>query len=107
MYEHNNLIKDFIISSGASNTPTPKGEFEIYGKNPLIWSTLYEQYLPYALRFFGDYLIHEVPYDVHKVRDGLEDLGKPVSHGCVRLGIGDAEEVYEWADMGTRVIVQE
>jgi len=107
LYNNNDLIKDFIVSSGAPETPTPQGEFKIYGKSPLIWSVLYEQYLPYALRFYDDYLIHEVPYGVDAVRDGLDKLGQPVSHGCVRLGIGDAEEVYEWADMGTGVVVRE
>ena len=32
-------------------------------------------------------------------------LGKPASHGCVRLGIGPAKELYDWAPIGTRVVV--
>jgi lipoprotein-anchoring transpeptidase ErfK/SrfK len=32
-------------------------------------------------------------------------LGIPVSHGCVRLGIGPAKQVYEWTEVGTPVII--
>jgi lipoprotein-anchoring transpeptidase ErfK/SrfK len=28
------------------------------------------------------------------------------SHGCVRMGIGAAKEMYEWAPVGTRVIIE-
>jgi len=105
LYENNNLIKSFVISSGALETPTPQGNFNISEKKKLIWSEEYQQYLPYALRFYNSYLIHEVPYDKNNIRDGLDQLGQPASHGCVRLNINDAEEVYDWAEIGTEVFV--
>jgi len=107
LYENNNLLKSFVISSGAPQTPTPKGEFQISEKNPLIWSEKYQQYLPYALRFYNSYLIHEVPYDKNNIRRGLDQLGQPVSHGCVRLNINDAEEVYNWAEIKTDIFIHD
>lgn len=105
LYENNKLIKNFIISSGAPATPTPKGEFKITEKIRLHWSGKYQQYLPYALRFYNSYLIHEVPYDKNNIRDGLDKLGQPVSHGCIRLDINDAKEVFDWTRIGVKVSI--
>lgn len=107
LYKGTEQIKCFIISSGKEGMETPKGDFKISEKIKLHWSQKYQQYLPYSLRFFGPYLIHELPYDKAGVRDGLSQLGKPASHGCIRLGIGNAEEVFEWADLGTEVKVSD
>jgi lipoprotein-anchoring transpeptidase ErfK/SrfK len=47
---------------------------------------------------------HSIPVDV----DGNEigGLGKPESHGCVRLAHDKAEYVYKWAPIGAKVIVR-
>lgn len=97
--------KCYVISSGKPGMETPKGNFEISEKIKLHWSAKYEQYLPYSLRFYGPYLIHEIPYNKAGVRDGLDELGKPASHGCIRLGIGDAQEVFEWSETRMEVVV--
>jgi lipoprotein-anchoring transpeptidase ErfK/SrfK len=34
-------------------------------------------------------------------------LGIPVSHGCVRVGIGPAENVYNFATIGTKVVIHQ
>jgi len=107
LFENSKIVKTFIISSGTAKTPTPKGEFKIYEKKKLHWTGTekYQQYLPYSLRFYGAYLIHEVPYNKAGVRDGLDKLGQPASHGCIRLNIGDAEQVFNWAKIGTKVVI--
>jgi len=105
LYENNDLLKSFTISSGHIYTPTPKGDFRVLEKTPLTWSEKYQQYLPYALQFYNSYFIHEVPYDKNGLRNGLDKLGQPVSHGCVRLNIGDAKEVYNWAEINTEIFI--
>ena len=47
---------------------------------------------------------HSIPIDPKGVEIG--GLGKPVSHGCVRLAHEKAEFVYQWASNGTKVIVR-
>lgn len=61
--------------------------------------------MPHSLRFYGGYFIHELPYWPGGYREGEDHLGQRVSHGCVRLGVGVAEDVYKFADVGTPVIV--
>jgi lipoprotein-anchoring transpeptidase ErfK/SrfK len=34
-------------------------------------------------------------------------LGTPISYGCVVLGTYEAGELYQWADMGTPVIIRD
>jgi lipoprotein-anchoring transpeptidase ErfK/SrfK len=53
----------------------------------------------------GSFGIHELPEWPDGDKNGANDLGSPVSHGCVRLGIGPAERVYNWAEIGTPVVV--
>jgi len=34
-------------------------------------------------------------------------FGSPYSHGCVNLSPEDAEKIYNWAPLGTKVIVSD
>jgi hypothetical protein len=64
-------------------------------------------YMPYwmAITPDGKYGIHELPEWPGGYKEGANHLGRPVSHGCVRLGVGAAKTVYEWASEGTTVVV--
>ena len=98
-------IKKYRISSGRPGMETPTGTFHILSKSRLLWSTKYSLYMPYSLRFYNGYFIHELPYWPGGYREGQWHLGIPVSHGCVRLGIGPAKTVYRFALIGTKVII--
>lgn len=96
----------FPISAGLSSMPTPKGHFKIEGKHPKAWSS-YGLWMPYwmALVPSGRFGIHELPIWPSGYREGEDHLGKPASHGCVRVGEGSAEFLYNWADIGTPVFI--
>lgn len=95
----------FKVSTGKPSMPTPKGNFKVLGKEINHWSHKYKLYMPFSLNLGGGMYIHELPYWPDGYREGEGHLGIPVSHGCVRLGIGPAEEVYKWTDVGTVVII--
>ncbi len=97
----------FLISSGKPGMNTPRGKYQIYNKHPRPWSNQYGLYMPYwmAISPSGKYGIHELPEWPGGYKEGQNHLGIPVSHGCVRLGVGPAEQVYKWADIGTPVII--
>jgi len=57
------------------------------------------------MNFNGPDYIHELPYWPNGYREGENHLGVKVSHGCVRLGIGPAKYVFDWAEIGTPVYV--
>ena len=94
----------FPVSSGKKSTPTPKGTYEVGNKSQKAWSRAYGLWMPYWLGFKGQkFGIHELPIWQSGYREGASHLGTPVSHGCVRLGIGPAKTVYDFAAVGTKV----
>ncbi len=106
IFENGKLIDSFLISSGKSGMNTPVGQFQIYNKHPRPWSKKYSLYMPYwmAITSDGKYGIHELPEWPGGYKEGQNHLGIPVSHGCMRLGVGPAKKVYEWAEIGTPII---
>lgn len=92
----------FPVSSGLYGS-TPKGNFTISNKSLKAWSP-YGLWMPYWLGITGkQFGIHELPVWPNGYREGQDHLGKPASHGCIRLGIGPAKELYNWAEVGTLV----
>lgn len=91
-----------IASKGRPGTAweTPVGEYQILAKNPKHFSSLGSVYMPYSLQFFGNYFIHGWPYYPN---------GQPVpagySGGCIRLSDQLAKQVYDFADLGTKVMI--
>jgi len=100
------VISCHVISSGKASTPTPEGTFSIGGKDPKRWSRTYGLWMPFWQEFKdGVYGLHELPEWPNGYKEGQNHLGIPVSHGCVRLGIGEAEEVFNWTEIGTPVYI--
>lgn len=106
-FQDGTLLDSFLISSGKKGMWTPTGEFKVQNKNPRAWSRTYGLYMPYWMAFVpgGKYGIHELPEWPGGYKEGANHLGTPVSHGCVRLGVGSAKTVYEWAEVGTPIVI--
>lgn len=107
LFNNGKVVDAFLISSGKPGMNTPKGTHQVYNKHPRPWSKQYGLYMPFWMAITGDgkYGIHELPEWPGGYKEGQNHLGIPVSHGCMRLGVGPAEIVYNWADIGTPVIV--
>jgi lipoprotein-anchoring transpeptidase ErfK/SrfK len=85
-----------VSTAGVPGYATPTGIFHIYRKERMSWSNLFSVWLPYADYFTGGYAFHEYP-DVP---------GYPASHGCIRIADGDAQVVWGFAALGTRVTIR-
>jgi len=107
-YEHGVLHKTFLISAGKWPTKTPLGEFAVMRKVRWLdyrWfdragNLLYN--LPnveYNLEFTRYYYIHYAYWH--------SNWGHPMSHGCVNAPYNEVAWVYNWADVGTPVLIQE
>lgn len=107
LFENGTPLDAYMVSSGKRGMDTPKGEYHIQNKTPRAWSKTYGLYMPYWMAIVpsGKYGIHELPEWPGGYKEGANHLGTPVSHGCVRLGVGPAETVYDWAPVGTLVVV--
>lgn len=105
LYEDGIFVNQFLISSGKRGMPTPLGEFAVRKKETNHWSSTYKLWMPYSMNFYGPFYIHELPYWPSGYREGESHLGIQVSHGCIRLGIGPAKYVFDWADIGTPIYI--
>ncbi len=99
--------KEFVVSSGKASTPTPKGNYKITNKHLKAWSASFGLWMPYWLGLGnGKIGLHELPVWPNGYREGADHLGIPVSHGCIRLGIGDAKYLYDRLTVGTEVLIK-
>jgi hypothetical protein len=81
----------YNISSGKASTPTVLGHFRVYSKQPGTNS----HGMVHSAYFHGGYAIH-----------GYVDVPTyPASHGCLRVPIPQALDIYNWIDIGDRVDV--
>lgn len=106
---YSKIIKTFTCSTGnKSNSPTRKGLYSIKAKYRwrLLMGGVYGQY---SSAIGSNYLFHSVPYasqDPSSLYDASYDnLGKAVSHGCIRLCVRDCKWIYDNAPIGTQVNV--
>jgi len=98
------VIDCYSVSSGKPGMPTPQGTFSVTNKTPRQYSSKYGLWMPWWQQFSGDYGIHELP-ETATWKEVPDHLGTPVSHGCVRLGVGPAQLVYDWTSIGTPVYI--
>jgi len=106
LFDGSNLIASFPVSTGKWSMPTPTGEFTIQSKTERAYSNEYGLYMPWWMAFIGDqYGIHELPEWPNGTKEGENHLGTPISHGCIRLGVGAAQQVYNSIDVGTPVFI--
>jgi len=95
--------------SGRRNTPRP-GTYEVYSKSPKAWAGHHGITMNHMVRFArGQRLaigFHSIP--THPSGRPLQsegELGTYRSSGCVRQAPRDALILYEWAGIGTTVVV--
>lgn len=78
--------------------PTPTGNFKISLKEKRHISGLSGLVMPLSLRFYGSYFLHGMPTTLSG-----RIIDTPYSNGCVRLPARLDEEIFNWADIGTKV----
>lgn len=105
--ENGNVVNSFLISTGKWS-PTPKGEWR-------IWIKLTSTRMVGGSKALGTYYnLPNVPYVMYYDRGyGVHgaywhnNFGNPMSHGCTNMKQEEAKIVFDWASVGTRVIVHE
>ncbi len=109
-YEGEALVYSFICSTGIESSPTIPGTFQILSKEENAYASSWDLWMPH---FMGVYQsgpdftngIHGLP-----LRNGQQlwwALGSPASYGCIVLGIEEGAALFEWAELGTLVIIQD
>ncbi len=100
-WQGNKAMFGVIVSTGKKSTPTPTGVFNIYTKlrKTRMRGEGYDvPNVPHTMYYQGGYGIHGAYW--HK------KFGTPVSHGCVNVAPNHAKKLFNWASVGTTVVVQ-
>ncbi|MCY7385462.1 MAG: L,D-transpeptidase [Microcoleus sp. CAN_BIN18] len=99
-WEGNKSVYAVFISSGKSSTPTRTGTFAIQTKHPIARMTGPDYDVPdvpYTMYYDGGMAIHGAYW--HNL------FGTPVSHGCTNVAVNHAKWLFNWASVGTAVVV--
>lgn len=103
MWEDGKIVGEVPVA-GTGNpltSPTRKGFFSVISKEDNHLSSLSHVWMPWSVRYSGNYYIHGWPYWPNGTR-----LTSIYSGGCVRLKDEDAKKVYDFSEVGTLVSVQ-
>ncbi len=101
-HEGDAVVNEFVVSTGTWEHPTVQGTFYIYVKYAaadMYGPGYYLPAVPYVMYFFEDYGLHGTYWH--------NNFGTPMSHGCVNFRTEDAQWVFDWASVGTRVWVHD
>ena len=90
-------VRQYTVATGAWNTPTPLGVFTINSRFSGRMSGFGTCFLGLNVPW-GSYGIHGT--------NKPESIGSNASHGCIRLRVKDAEELYALVPDGTRVVIE-
>lgn len=101
-WEGDKPVFQVAVSTGKPGYRTLPGTFSVYRK--------YEQArmrgadydtpdVPWTMYYSGGFAIHGAYWH--------NNFGTPVSHGCVNLPVPQSKELFNWADVGTKVVVHE
>ncbi|NSW51552.1 MAG: L,D-transpeptidase family protein [Anaerolineae bacterium] len=101
-YRGQDLVNQFLISSGTVYTPTVTGQFYIYVKYEaadMSGPGYYLPAVPHVMYFYKGYGIHAATWH--------NNFGTPMSHGCINMRLEDAEWMFNFASINTLVNIHE
>ncbi len=102
------ILKIYSVATGAENSPTPNGDYQIV--NRLTSPTYYHPGKvigpgddnPLGTRWMG---LNAPHLGIHGT-NVPNSIGKPASHGCVRMSRKDLEELFELVRVGDTVVIR-
>ena len=87
VYQDGELIDRWLVSTARKGYYTPTGNFHPYSYQLMHYSKKYDNApMPHSIFFSGGFAIHATPH--------TGNLGRPASHGCIRLHPNNAAILY-------------
>jgi lipoprotein-anchoring transpeptidase ErfK/SrfK len=104
-WEGNIPVYSAYVASGTDDDPTYEGVFAIQSmydvaamKGKAADGTPYEvEDVPFVLYYDGSYAIHGAYWH--------DAFGEFITHGCVNVSVDQAAWLYDWAYIGTPVVI--
>ncbi len=108
--EFNVLVRVMICTTGGNGNWTPEGTYDM-GDSRVRFGYFkdYDCYAQYWSQMMGSFYFHSILYSSRDTDSYSESaynrLGRPGSHGCIRLLVPDARWIYENCAPGTLCVV--
>ena len=85
--DNGRVLYSWRVSTGRKPYRTPRGTFRPTRMHKMWYSRKYDNApMPHSIFFYGGYAIHGTNH--------VRSLGRPASHGCVRLHPSNARALY-------------
>ncbi len=107
--ENEKVVRTYLVSGSVYDNLDP-GAFNVYSRSEDAWGVDNSGSMKYFVRFTqGDtgaaIGFHDIPVKDGQLAQTEAELGTPTSHGCIRQRRSDAVALWEFAPLGTSVIV--
>ena len=105
----NGEVRRTYLVSGSVYDNLDLGTYSVYSRSEQAWGIDDSGSMKYFVRFAqGDNAaigFHDIPVDEGRRVQTVEQLGTPLSHGCIRQRRADAKALWAFAPIGTTVVV--
>jgi lipoprotein-anchoring transpeptidase ErfK/SrfK len=102
------VVRTYAVSGSVYPNLAP-GTYEVYSRSPTAVGIDDSGTMKYMVRFaHGDNAaigFHDIPVLNGKKVQTRDQLGTPLSHGCIRQARPDAKALWRFAPLGTKVVV--
>ena len=106
----NSVTRTYLVSGSKYDQLEP-GSYEVFSKSESTTSWHGTETMEYMVRFHrgarANIGFHDIPVDTSTGAEvqTLSQLGTPLSDGCVRQDVADAQALWDFAPVGTPVVV--
>lgn len=112
-YENGAVKWEWPVSTGLPSSPTAPGVFQVQTHEPNAYASQWNLWMPYFMGIYrpgpnADVMngFHGFPTRGSSQLLWTNDLGRPVTYGCILISTDNAIALYEWAEEGVVVEVQ-
>ena len=102
------VARTYLVSGSVSDNLEP-GTYAVYSRSERAWGIDDSGTMKWFVRFTrGDNAaigFHDIPVDDGVPLQTVAQLGTPMSHGCIRQKEADAKALWDFAPIGTTVVV--
>jgi lipoprotein-anchoring transpeptidase ErfK/SrfK len=108
--QNGQAVMNFICSTGRPGQRTITGNFRVKTKLPQAYASTWGLRMPYWMGIYDagslENGFHSLPINRYGQKMWAGLLGTPASFGCIVLRDSDAAALYNWAPMGTSVVIR-
>lgn len=113
VYESGQLIREWVSSTGITDSPTWTGVYQVLSKELNAYAGNWNLYMPYFIGVYRPVPNAEFTNGFHgfPTRGGGQilwenSLGRRVTFGCILLDNANAKWLYEWVELGVVVEIR-